>query len=112
MRLLNDWIPDSLLQALGWTLVHSFWQLVLIAALLWGILKLVHRSKPAVKYILAVGALVLAVLAGVSTFVYEINEVENHSAFSAGDFQNLVNAPLFSSSAAGMEATTDRKSVV
>jgi beta-lactamase regulating signal transducer with metallopeptidase domain len=106
MRFLNDWLPDSLLQALGWTLVHSLWQLVLIAALLWGILKLVHRSKPAVKYILAVGALVLAVLAGASTFVYEINEAENHAAFSAGDFQNLVTAPLFSSSAVGMEATT------
>jgi beta-lactamase regulating signal transducer with metallopeptidase domain len=106
MRLLNDLLPDSLLQALGWTLVHSLWQLVLIAALLWGILKLVHRSKPAVKYILAVGALVLAVLMGVSTFVYEINEAKNNAAFSADDFQNLVTAPLFSSNAVGMEATT------
>lgn len=106
MRFLNDWLPDSLLQALGWTLVHSLWQLVLIAALLWGILKLVRRSKPAVKYGFAVGALVFAILAGASTFLYEINEAESRPVFSSVDFQKLVTAPLFSSSAEEMGAVT------
>ncbi|RIW18723.1 hypothetical protein D0X99_03310 [Algoriphagus lacus] len=104
MRLLNDWIPDSLLQALGWTLVHSLWQLVLIAAILWGVLKLAHRSAPGVKYTIAVGALFLAIFAGVGTFVYEFNAIETRPVFSTSDFQILYTDPSISSTEVGLDA--------
>ncbi|WP_332913548.1 M56 family metallopeptidase [Algoriphagus boritolerans] len=71
MRLLNDWVSESLLKALGWTLVHSVWQLILIAAVLWISLKIVHRAKPSLKYGLAVGALALAFIFSAVTFAYQ-----------------------------------------
>jgi bla regulator protein BlaR1 len=75
MKFLIDWLPENLLQALGWTLIHSLWQLVLIASVLWVVLKLSHRSKPALKYGLAVGALVISLALAVGTFVYEYQPV-------------------------------------
>lgn len=88
MELLNDWISESLLKALGWTLVHSFWQLILIAAILWFVLRLAHRVKPALKYAMTVGALVLSFLAVLSTFLYEIeSEKAPATVFYSGDFE-------------------------
>lgn len=88
MRLLNDWISESLLKALGWTLVHSVWQLILIAAILWIVLKLVDRSKPALKYGITVGALALSFVVAASTFLYEIDyEKAAVQLFHAGDFE-------------------------
>lgn len=71
MKLLNDWIPDELLKALGWTLVHSIWQLILVAALLWLLLKITKKSTPALKYGIAVGALVLSFLLVFGTFLIQ-----------------------------------------
>lgn len=71
MKLLNDWIPDELLKALGWTLVHSIWQLILVAALLWLLLKITNKSTPSLKYGIAVGALALSFLMVLATFLIQ-----------------------------------------
>lgn len=104
MKLLNDWISESLLKALGWTLVHSIWQLILIAVVLWIILKLVHRAKPALKYGLAVGALALSFVAAVSTFLYEIDhEKPSTQVFYVGDFEVIFNNSSTIQTEAGLE---------
>ena len=46
----NDWISDKLLHALGWTLVHSIWQLLLVVGVLWLTLKLARKASPALTY--------------------------------------------------------------
>lgn len=66
----NDWISDKLLHALGWTLVHSIWQLLLVAGVLWLALKLARKVSPALTYGLGVGALLLSFLAALVTFLY------------------------------------------
>lgn len=68
MKLLNEWIPDELLTALGWTLVHSLWQLIVVAGMLWVGLRLLKKSSPALKYGLAVGALVFSFMVTLGTF--------------------------------------------
>jgi bla regulator protein blaR1 len=73
MKLLNNWIPDNLLQTFGWTLVHSLWQLVFLAGLLWVVLKITHQAKPSVKYRISVGALLLSMGMVIGTFYYELN---------------------------------------
>ncbi|WP_026955262.1 M56 family metallopeptidase [Algoriphagus vanfongensis] len=77
MNLLNDWIPENLLQALGWTLVHSVWQLVIVAALLWLGLKLFARKSPDFKYNLSISALGLSLLSAIGTLVYEVAILPN-----------------------------------
>ena len=70
MITLNDWISDKLLHALGWTLVHSIWQLLLVAGALWLALKLARKASPALTYGMAVAALLLSFLATLATFLY------------------------------------------
>lgn len=66
----TDWISDKLLHALGWTLVHSIWQLLLVAGILWMALKLARKVSPALTYGMGVGALMLSFLATLVTFLY------------------------------------------
>ncbi|NDE62672.1 MAG: hypothetical protein EB038_10905, partial [Cyclobacteriaceae bacterium] len=66
----SDWISDKLLHALGWTLVHSIWQLLLVAGILWMALKLARKVSPALTYGMGVGALMLSFLATLVTFLY------------------------------------------
>jgi beta-lactamase regulating signal transducer with metallopeptidase domain len=66
----NDWISHKLLHALGWTLVHSIWQLLLVAGALWLALKLARKASPALTYGMAVAALLLSFLATLATFLY------------------------------------------
>lgn len=66
----NDWISDKLLHALGWTLVHSIWQLLLVAGVLWLALKLARKASPALTYGMAVVALLLSFVATLATFSY------------------------------------------
>ena len=70
MTSMTDWISDKLLHALGWTLVHSIWQLLVIAGVLWLALKMSRKAPSALTYGMAVGALMLSFLATLATFLY------------------------------------------
>ena len=73
MNLLNDWLPESLLQVLGWTLVHSVWQWIILAALLWGSLKIFVHKSPQFKYKMALMSLSFGFLTSVMTLCYELS---------------------------------------
>ncbi|SFU03796.1 Signal transducer regulating beta-lactamase production, contains metallopeptidase domain [Algoriphagus locisalis] len=73
MDLLNDWIAESILYATGWTLVHSLWQLVIISASFWLLLKIFGKQSTAFKYNLGLGALGLTLLTALGTFFYELS---------------------------------------
>jgi beta-lactamase regulating signal transducer with metallopeptidase domain len=70
MTNMTDLISDKLLHALGWTLVHSIWQLLVIAGVLWLALKVARKASPALTYGMAVGALMLSSLSTLATFLY------------------------------------------
>ncbi len=70
MTPMTDWISDKLLHALGWTLVHSIWQLLLVAGVLWLALKVARKAPSALTYGMAVGALMLSFLSTLATFLY------------------------------------------
>ncbi|MBN7813951.1 M56 family metallopeptidase [Algoriphagus pacificus] len=72
MTILNDLIPDNLLYALGWTLVHSIWQLVVIGAALWLSLKVFAKRSPNFKYNMALGSLGLSLFVAFGTFLYQL----------------------------------------
>ncbi len=109
MKILIDWIPDNLLQALGWTLVHSLWQLVVIAGLLWLVLKIMHRSRPAVKYGLAVGALVLSLIVSSATFIYEYQPDDELTTLSSvADTSVFWESSALLKAEAGIETGVDR----
>ncbi len=103
MDLLNDWIPESFLYAMGWTLVHSLWQLVLIGAALWLMLKVFHRKSTTLKHNLSLGGLVLSFLVAVSTFFYELSSFSPTPLFERMAFDEMVftDAPATASLGAG-----------
>ncbi|WP_282778955.1 M56 family metallopeptidase [Phaeodactylibacter xiamenensis] len=63
-----DFLADPLVYALGWTVVHSLWQGMLIALGLAGGMILAQRRTARFRYGLAVGALLLLAAASAATF--------------------------------------------
>ena len=63
---LNNWLSPDVLHALGWALVHSLWQCLAVAALAAALMAFLRR--PALRYLIAVGALALMLAAPVTTF--------------------------------------------
>jgi len=60
---------DHLMEALGWTLLHSLWQSSLIAFCLYLILAFASKLSPNHKYILGVTALISATIFSTATFL-------------------------------------------
>ena len=104
MDLLNDWIPESLLYAMGWTLVHSLWQLVLIGAGLWLLLKLFRKNSPAFKYNLGLAAMGLTVLVALGTFIYEVSSFTPTPLFDRIAFIAAAPQAVQASSSLGIES--------
>ncbi|WP_051719044.1 M56 family metallopeptidase [Hymenobacter sp. IS2118] len=71
MTALDNFVSPALTRALGWTLLHSLWQGVLVAGVLAGALLLLRRQRAEVRYLASVGALVaVVILAGITFGVY------------------------------------------
>lgn len=86
MNLLNDWLPEQLLSALGWTLVHSLWQIALVSGLLWIGLRLFKSKGPAFNYNLSLGAMGLILVMVGSTFFTQVQRIAQ-PAPSMANFQ-------------------------
>jgi protein involved in polysaccharide export with SLBB domain/beta-lactamase regulating signal transducer with metallopeptidase domain len=64
-----NWLTDqSLIERLGWTLMHSLWQGVVFAALLAVILRAMRSAPVSMRYTTACAAMALMVFAAAATF--------------------------------------------
>jgi beta-lactamase regulating signal transducer with metallopeptidase domain len=63
-----NWLSPSIMHALGWALVHSLWQGIAVAASAAAGMSLCRRASA--RYVLAVGALVLMLIAPAATFLF------------------------------------------
>jgi beta-lactamase regulating signal transducer with metallopeptidase domain len=75
----NSLFDSQFIYALGWTIVHSFWQSLLVFTLLSVSLLLSKRSRPETRYGLSIVALVCCLLISVKTFVYCYQDVSQAS---------------------------------
>ena len=66
MSSLTNWLSPTAMQSLGWALLHFLWQGTALAALAAAAMALCRRASA--RYLLAVGALVLMLLAPLATF--------------------------------------------
>ena len=55
-------IPEEMIIAVGWAIIHSIWQFGILALLLKGILQFVPTKKSALRYSLSLGTLLIGVL--------------------------------------------------
>ncbi len=70
---LPDWLylpsDGTWTEGIGWLLVHSLWQFLLLAFVAWSIIRWVHRDAAAVRYRLLSATLFLALLAPMATWI-------------------------------------------
>jgi protein involved in polysaccharide export with SLBB domain/beta-lactamase regulating signal transducer with metallopeptidase domain len=65
---LTDLLSSPWLHRLGWTLLHSLWEVAAVAAVLGLVLFLARRRGPQARYLAALTAMTVALALGVATF--------------------------------------------
>ncbi|MDQ3535777.1 MAG: DUF2807 domain-containing protein, partial [Bacteroidota bacterium] len=76
MNFLNSFIPEEYIQALGWTLLHSIWQIAVIALLV-GILMIFLQRSSKIRYTVAAFAMPLTLLVAFITFYISFDASKN-----------------------------------
>jgi beta-lactamase regulating signal transducer with metallopeptidase domain len=71
MTSLANWFSPTMLHAVGWTLLHSLWQITAVSAL--AAVFMTMSRRPSVRYLVGVGALVVMLLAPVATVFFLIS---------------------------------------
>lgn len=59
-----------MIQIIGWTILHSLWQITLIAALYWIGKRSIPKQKASTQYYVGISALIAALIAPMLTFYY------------------------------------------
>ena len=70
MKTVFESIPESVVSALGWTLLHSVWQGTLLAAIAFAAFFFLRRSTASLRYNVGIVFLSLQVIISVVTFTY------------------------------------------
>ena len=62
-------ISEAVVERLGWALIHSLWQLTLVALVAGAIFRALRRRSAATRYVVLVAAMGIAVIAPMATWV-------------------------------------------
>ena len=64
-------ISESVVERLGWVLVHSLWQFALVALLAGALVRALRRRSAATRYGVLVGAMAVSLTAPVATWMLQ-----------------------------------------
>ena len=82
--MISQLLSSELAHAFAWTLMHSIWQIALIAVLLSIVLRVGKNSTAHAKYIMSLGALALTFVFTLVTFaIYYIDQSQEVQVFAA-----------------------------
>ena len=93
------WLQQPWLETLGWTLVHSLWELSLVAAIAVILLLVMRRQSAQLRYVVGYGLLMAMMAVPVGTYAYlwvqqmRIATGPEISGGIATDFPMLASAP-------------------
>src|SRR5688500_10720143 len=82
MNFLNEWMQSDWVRALGWTFVHSLWQIAVIGLALFVILRLIPGRSAHVRYTISTMAIWLIVISALSTFIIMLPDTTQITATS------------------------------
>ena len=68
MNFISQLIPENLIDAFGWMIIHSLWQGMLVALLLSIVLLTLNKKSARIRYIVTVGAMFLLCAISIRTF--------------------------------------------
>jgi len=77
MGIIYKILSNEIIEALGWTLIHSLWQGALVAILLGVIMLITNRFTSSTRYFLAVVASLFMLIYPVYTFIKNYNPKQN-----------------------------------
>lgn len=80
---------QEMMEMIGWTLIHSVWQGLLIGALLWVVLQFLPKSAANARYLTATFSLALLIAVTIATAVYE------SGTFNQDNYVSATKLPLF-----------------
>src|SRR5436305_14922269 len=89
-----SFLNEPLVQRLGWTLVHTLWQGVVLAAALALVLRLLRGAPSHVRYAAGCTAMVMMVLAAGFTFTQIRVPATSSSVTGASDVAASLDAPI------------------
>ena len=69
MKTLVTFIPDNVINALGWTIFHSLWQGLIIGLILFMIFKFRPNISSQARYVMGVFALAAIFISSLFTFL-------------------------------------------
>ncbi len=75
MKIINELIPETVAYALGWTVLHSLWQGLVIALLLFLGLHLLKNKSPKWQYEASCFALFSVLITALATFIFYFDTV-------------------------------------
>lgn len=79
MSLFTNLLGNNLIHAIGWTILHSFWQIAIIGTILSALLFLFKRKSSVLKYYLSVAAMLVTIILSLFTFFQQYSSLENVS---------------------------------
>lgn len=82
MNLTTQWMQSEWVKALGWTFVHSLWQIAVVGLLLFIILRLIPGRSAHIRYTISTMALWMILMMSLSTFIIMLPEAKESMAFN------------------------------
>lgn len=89
MKIIQYLLSSELIEAIGWTLVHSLWQGAVVAIVLTILLILMRRNSAQVKYFISFIALIGLLVWSAATFVHSYNYAKEKAALR----ENIISSP-------------------
>lgn len=77
MNLTTSWMQSEWTKALGWTFVHSLWQIALVGLLLFVVLRLIPGRSAHTRYTISTLAMWLIVVMALATFIVMLPDARN-----------------------------------
>jgi len=96
MEFINTILPEAYRNAIGWTILHSIWQIIIISFVLYIGLILNNKRSASFKYRLSFASLLLIMTVSIVTFALCLSTADEKVADSSIQFlsSSSVNAPI------------------
>jgi bla regulator protein blaR1 len=89
MKIIQYLFSSEIIEALGWTLVHSLWQGALLAIILTILLLLMHHNSAQIKYFISFISLIGILVWSAVTFIHAYNYAKEKAVIR----ENIISSP-------------------
>lgn len=78
MKMFANWMTSSWAESIGWALLHSLWQSLVILLVITALFRFVSKRDSVTRYVIATSGLVAMLVMAIATFLYLFLTAENN----------------------------------